>query len=202
MKPAFTAAILCLLAMQACTDTDGRYGDFLDRTATLRSSAGDDAGADAGERLDFSGEYLLALSTVLAPDAPMLFAAEVEVNADLSALNLRLQPLATAQQPNPRAPVGDPIDVLGVPYLPDGRFIAALGTLTVPGAANPISGSDIIADVEIHGTSLPADGQPQVFCGRALGMVEVPLQFDLAGSTFGAVATGDVATTAPLLACP
>lgn len=183
-----------------CTNTGGRYEDFGDRTADLRTGAAD-AGSGAAERVDFSGNYLMAMSTVLSPDKPLLFAAEAEVEPDLSTVTLHLQPLATDAAPEPRARVGDPITI-DAPYGEDGSFTPDLGEIAVPGSANPISGSDIAAQVQLRAIARTDGNGGYLLCGDATGMVTMPLQLDLAGSTLTAVPTDDVTTAEPLLSCP
>lgn len=184
-----------------CLDTEGRYQDYIDRTDDLRAG-GDDAGPGSSERIDFSGDYLLALSTVIAPDAPILFATRADVAEDLGSLTLELQALSTDTSSPPRVPVGDPITVVDVPYRDDGTFEADLGVVQVPGAANSITGSDITAEVSIVGLAGSDTDEALYFCGDVLGMVTSPLALDLAGSTFGAAETATVVDAAPLLGCP
>jgi hypothetical protein len=196
-----TWCTVLVLALSGCLDTEGRYQDFLDRTEAQRAS--EDSGVASSERVDFSGDYLLALSTVVAPDAPILFATRVQVAEDLTQIDLELQPLTTDDAAPAREPVGASIVANGVPYAEDGTFEADLGTVQVAGAANPITGSDITANVRIVGVAQPTDGGGvYFFCGDAFGMVTVPLSLDLAGSSFGAVATTDPANAEPLLSCP
>ncbi len=197
----YAGAILLLLCAQACVDPEGRYDDFIERSAGMR---GQDAGTpQTGERFDFSGSYLLALSTTLAPGQPILFSCDVSVASDLETLDLTIQPLTTDDAAAPREPVGDSLDVSAIPYAEDGSFSVDFGQVTVPGDANPISGSDIVADVMITATAFPMNAElPDYFCGEATGSVSVPLMLDLAGSSLGAVETSDLAGAEPLSACP
>jgi hypothetical protein len=197
------AAVLLLLAASGCVDPQGRYDDFLQRTEAMR---GQDAGMiGAEERFDFSGSYLLALSTTLAPGQPLLFSCEVTVAADLETLALSVRPLTTEDDAEPRTPTGERFEASAVAYGEDGSFSADFGEVTVPSDANPISGADIVATVAITATAFPmSDELPDFFCGQATGMVSAPLALDLEGSTVGAVAAepirfGDVE---PLVRCP
>ena len=195
-----SAAVLLLSAL-GCVDPQARYDAFLERSAAMR---GRDAGmTEPGERFDFSGRYLLALSTTLAPGQPILFSCDVSVAEDLSTLELSLQPLATDGDEMPRAAVGEALAVGPVPYAEDGAFSADLGEVTVPGRANPISGSDIVADVVIAASAFAMTAElPTHFCGQATGMVSVPLALDLAGSTIGAVSATSFGDIEPLAGCP
>jgi hypothetical protein len=195
------SAAWLVLAALGCVDPDGRYDAFIERTADMRR--GEDAGrVEPGERFDFSGQYLLALSTTIAPGQPILFACDVSVAADLETLELSIQALTTDADPAPRTETGDPLEVAAVPYAEDGSFDADLGEVTVPGNANPISGSDIVATVAITATAHPMNELPMYFCGDATGMATVPLELDLAGSTLGAVETESFTDAEPLAACP
>jgi hypothetical protein len=191
-----------LVGVLGCVDPQGRYDAFLERTADMR---GRDAGMVApSDRFDFSGRYLLALSTTLAPAQPILFTCEVSVAADLETLDLSFQPLTTDDADMPRTPTGEALEASGVPYEENGSFTVDLGEVTVPSEANPISGSDIVATVTISATALPmTDERPALFCGEASGMVSVPLALDLAGSTVGALEadSNDLTTIEPMLRC-
>jgi hypothetical protein len=131
-----------------------------------------------------SGTYLFALAAVIDPAHPLQFRAYVEAEAEDSGgaiLQVVLQPLAldVLSTNAPRTPVGDPIPmVIGVDA--DGNFGGELPDILIPGAANPITGSDIGASVQLQGSIGDAD----VLCGAASGVVTQPLMLDLAGSTF------------------
>ncbi len=185
----------------ACVDPEERYDDFNERTASMR---GRDSGmGESTERFDWSGRYLLALSTVLAPDQPLLFAVDAEVASDLTLVDLRFQALTTNMDSEQRTPVGEPFSVEDVTYSEEGTFEADLGQVTVPGRANPITGSDIVAQVQLRASAYEGAAElPQHFCGDASGMVSQPVSLDLTGSTFGAVLTEDERAAEPMLRCP
>jgi hypothetical protein len=196
-----SAAVLLLLSAQGCVDPQGRYDAFIERTADMR---GQDAAMGAtAERFDFSGQYLLGLSTTLAVGVPILFDCNVTVAADLETLDLSIQPLTTDADGTPRVPTGESVTAAGVPYAEDGSFTADLGEVTVPGNANPISGADIVASVVITASAFPMTAElPTYFCGQVMGMVTVPLAVALAGSTIGAVQATSFTDAEPLLSCP
>jgi hypothetical protein len=204
-KPSSRCAstVLLLLGALGCVDPQGRYDAFIERTADMR---GRDAGmVTPSDRFDFSGRYLLALSTTLAPAQPILFSSDVDVAADLETIDVTFQPLTTDAADPPRAATGESLEVDGVPYDEDGSFGFDLGEVTVPSDANPISGSAIVATVTITATAFPMTAElPALFCGEASGMVSVPLALDLAGSTIGAVETetADLTDVEPVFRCP
>lgn len=198
-----STSVLLLLPLLAagCVDPHARYDEFLARSAGMR---GQDSGmVTPSDRLDFSGRYLAALATTLAPGQPILFSCEAAVSEDLATVELSFQPLSTDGDPMPREPVGEAFGASAVPYGEDGSFSVELGELTIPGRANPISGSDIVATVTIAATAYAMTPDlPMHFCGGVSGMVSVPLALDLAGSTIGGVQASDLTGATPLAACP
>jgi hypothetical protein len=67
------------------------------------------------------------------------------------------------------------------PVQANGAFRADMPGLAVPGAANPVTGGDILANVVLEGSLC---GDARSFCGTVTGNVSSPLPLDLAGSTF------------------
>ena len=198
---ALWVAGVVLLFPAGCIDTQARYDAFLARSANMR--AADSGVVVQGDRFDFSGRYLFALETTLAPGSALLFQVDATVASDLSTFELVVQPLTTDMNASPRTLVGDVATYPDIAYAEDGSFELDFGEASVPGAANPISASDIVSDVQLTGTAIAADNQhPALLCGKAGGMVTVPITVDLAGSTFGAVRTDDIAHAELLTHCP
>lgn len=190
-----------VLGALGCVDPGERYDAFLERTAAIRDK--DSGMVEPGDRFDWGGRYLLALSTSLSPTKPLLFTLDAEVSDDLTTIDLTFQPLTTDGDEEPRTAIGDAFSVDALPYATDGTFSADLGEVTVPGRANPITGSDIVATVQLIASTHAGDsGTGGVVCGQVTGMVSVPLALDLAGSTFGAVLTDEPQDVQPLLGCP
>lgn len=192
------------LLFAGCVDPGARYDDFIERTADQRRDDEPDSGmVEPTDRFDWSGSYLLALSTTLSADSPLLFAVDAELSEDLERIELTLQPLTTDGDDEPRTPIGDSFGISDIAYEEDGTFSADLGDVSVPGRANPITGSDIVASVQLSARTQDArDERPIIFCGQVSGMVVEPIALDLSGSRFGAVRTDDVAGAEPLLRCP
>ena len=130
-----------------------------------------------------SGDYLLAVSTVISKDLPLQFYTTVEATSP-SLWTLTLQPLSLdiGEVNQPQEPVGDPFVFTDVPVV-DGKFTLDFGELMISGAANPITGSDITASIVLAAQVESAD----FFCGDASGMVTSPLMTSIDGSTFAAV---------------
>lgn len=194
------STLISIIAV-GCVDPEQRYEDFVERTSEIRTR---DAGpVEPSDRFDWSGRYLLALSTTLMPDAPLLFAVEAEVASDLTRIDLQLQPLTSDADDEPRTAIGDSFGVSDIPYDEDGSFSADLGDVSVPGRANPITGSDIVASVQLTARTRAGEGdRADLFCGEVTGMVIEPIALDLAGSSFGALRTDGESSAEPLLRCP
>jgi hypothetical protein len=147
-------------------------------TAPVDTSTTDDVIYDIGAPEGTT--YLLALATPLDPGLPLQFLAEIElVDAELV---ISLQPLSLDQgsMTAPRQPVGDVlVPVVDFMTL---AFSAQLDDVTIPGAANPVSGADIVGSITLIG-SLAGAGTP---CGQAEGMLTAPDEISLVGSTWAA----------------
>lgn len=132
---------------------------------------------------DLGGTYLLALSAVIDPGHPLQWLANVEhtsgPDGDQVTIELQSLSLDVGSTNAPRLPVGDPI-VLQAGLREDGTFGIETPQIDVPGAANPITGSDLSASLVIQGTAYGRE----LWCGEVFGMVTVPLMLDLTGSTF------------------
>lgn len=147
----------------------------------------------AGDSDDIGETYLLAVALDLDPDTPLQFVATFDPDG-AGATALVLQPLAldVLSITSPRDPFGDPLVFSGVPVVED-RFEVDLGSLLLPGATNPVTGSDMMVEMSIA-ARIDDDG---FICGTVEGMVMDPLSLDLAGSTFAAVPI-DSASMLPL----
>jgi hypothetical protein len=126
-------------------------------------------------------EALLAVATFLAPETPLQWHL-VSDWEDGELVEVRLQSLSLdiGSATQPRQLVGEPFVVEG--FVGDtGEIGIAIDELSVPGEANPITGSPIFGtDVRLVGMML--DGGSA--CGTVTGMIEMPLQTPLDGSTF------------------
>ena len=200
---AFVAAGLFVASACDNPDTEGRFNEFGDKTADRRGTA-EMGTPDGGEQLDFSGRYLLALATTLAPTAPIYIETTVTVDPADFTIDFVFQPLKTDMvdgmpRPDARTAVGPQIVVDDVPLSEEGRFEVDLGMVEVNGDANPISGGDIVATIQLQGFVTSATS----FCGSATGDVTAPTMLPLAGSTFGAaiIDVDDINMVTPVSIC-
>lgn len=164
-----------------------------DPTATTGSLPGDPtetSDSTTGDAPVLVGDYLLVVSTVIAPALPIQFIATSELIGAPGQQTMRtaLQPLALAQGKvtTPRTPVGEPLVFAGIPVV-DGIFKVDLGVVMVSGAANPITGGDITAQLALVGEFVG----PDFYCGTVEGDLLSPLEASLNGSTFAAVRIDD-----------
>jgi len=179
-----------LFAACATPDTESRYNEFADATADARSV---DANTGEGVVIDFSGTFMLSLSTVVDTEKPIYFDTTVVVDVDAQTIDLSFQPLtadvnsAGEARADARDPVGDAITAEDVPYEDDGTWVADLGEVTMVGDANAVTFRDIVATLTLSGRVDSAD----FFCGTVAGDVTIPLPIPLAGSTFASVRVDD-----------
>lgn len=196
--PLRRAAGLCglllgpVLALNAgCPDSEAKFNEFLDNTKDDRDFMPPPPPDVAPVVADISGQFHLAISTIIAPDLPMQFIATNEVTDDGSGgklLKSCLQPLTLEQGKvtTPRMPIGEPLCFENLP-VGDGTFVIDAGVVKVTGMANPVTGGDIEATLTLNGTIISAD----FYCGDITGDVMSPLMAPLAGSTFAAVRLTD-----------
>ena len=162
--------------------TDEGTGESSTSTTTDGST-----GPDPGAAIE--GQYLLAVETTLGPGLPLQYILEIEVTsidpqgdmlADLRFSGLTLDPGALLQ---PRELYGEELLYLDVPITAAGEFKVEMGEIFVPGPTNPITGSDVTVELMIAGAVVDA----VTLCGFVEGMLTSPLNYDLSGSTFGAL---------------
>jgi hypothetical protein len=125
------------------------------------------------------GIYHLALSTILAPTKPILYRASVTggVDGSLSWLDLVAEPLDAKD----RTTVVGPAIFLSSSPSSTNMLHFGPTTVTVPAAANPITGTEIEATVELNGELC---GSSPFYCGDMSGTVSKPIALDLTGSKF------------------
>lgn len=189
LLPLLSAAVL----LAGCPDSEAKFNEFLDNTDDDRDFMPPPPPDVMPAGADISGDFLLAVSTIIAPDLPMQFVATNTVTTDEmgnTLLTACLQPLSLMQGKvnTPREPIGDPLCYEDLP-IADGKFEIDAGVVMVTGMANPVTGGDIVASLKMIGTVIDED----FYCGEIEGEVMMPLMAGLAGSTFAAVRLEDPA---------
>lgn len=177
-------------------DADGRYEEYVDKTQDIRDDAADVKMDVGGALADVNGTFHFSLAAVIAPNTPLQFIATTTFDPEGSGgtVDIELQPLSLdlGSATEPRELVGDPVSI-SFPVDEGGAFVADLGSVAVTGAANPITGSDIEANLVLTGAIQDED----VYCGTVGGMVTVPANIDLTGSTFAAIRIDPADATNP-----
>lgn len=190
-------ALVPLLALFAtgCPSPEAgeKYQSFLDETEEDREDAANVKMDQGGSLADVNGDFLLALAAVILPETPLQFVATVTFTPTPTGgtVEMNLQPLSldVGATTVPRMPVGDSLTIGPVPVDASGSFeLPIMEPVMVTGAANPITGADIVATLNLSGSIQSAD----LFCGTVTGAVTEPIDLDLMGSTFGAVRLTDV----------
>ena len=146
---------------------------------------------------DISGEFLLAISTVVAPDLPIQFISTNKMTIDMGGsvtMTSDLQPLALLQGKVtlPRTPIGDPLHYGPVPVVA-GEFSLDAGLVMVPGMANPITGGDGAMRIRRHprARALAREGS------AATSPTACAATGTLAGSARGAFSSASSCSIAP-----
>ena len=183
----WAGAALTLL-LSGCPDPEAKLDRFIEATEDEREEFQGQKMDVGGQLEDISGTFHFALASSIAPDLPLQFIATSTFTAiedgSGGTLNLELQPLSlmVGSTTEPREPVGEALIFNDIPVDAGGGFMVDLGMVTVTGAANPITGSDIAANLVLMGGIQSAD----LFCGAVTGEVTSPIMQDLAGSTYAA----------------
>lgn len=143
----------------------------------------DDTGTMPGPQL-----LLLAVNSSLAPGIP--FQGIVNLTPGTGTVDLTLQWLSLdiGSTTAPRQPVGDVYAYAALPVDATGTFYWDTGIILIPGAANPITGEDLV--VSIQANVVPF-GDP-AYCGVLGGTVTSPIQVPLDGSTHAMTVVADV----------
>jgi hypothetical protein len=172
-----------------CVDPEGDYEEFQERDKKTTGIKGEGCGVsdpDGGDAAPpcnptsasaLQGQWLFALAATLGPDKPILFFADVVATdvADGVEWTWTITPLdAKTRTPLTALPTLAPSVVPS-----SGAWTVDLAPIAVPGAANPITGSDIEADANLAGNVC---GGRDFFCGDVTGNVTKPVSLKLDGS--------------------
>jgi hypothetical protein len=176
-----TLAIV-LPALSGCPDPQARFDEFVGRVPDANVITTIDA-PPLEELPDITGEHLLGFAPVIAPDTPFQFIATATLTQNMDGTGMLDLSMVALDITN-RMPVGGTTTVSQVPVSTSGSFTLHFTDVTIPGEANPITGSPIFAPVvDLIGVIRSTDR----FCGTVEGMVTSPIEIDLMGSTFSAI---------------
>ena len=195
----FTMTVL-LGSLVACVDAEQRFNEFDERVP----DAGiiDEPDAEPFDIVpNITGQFLVALSPVIAPDARILYIANIDMTPTTTGAVIDIEGLVALDRDTfDPVPETDPLVSMDNLVSIAGQFEAPIRG-AVPGRANPLSGQPLVIDVVLLGSIVDQD----LWCGIANGQ-ETSLNIDLDGSTFGAVRIAEGTTGLdlpdPLAACP
>lgn len=181
------------MARESVADLDDD-GDAGDGPSEGPSDGNDDGGNDDGGGgtvgpLEPGQWYLFAVDTVVLPGSPLQFVALASRTPDTQQIEVRVEPLSLdlGSTTEPRERLEGSGFVTAVDE-PDGAYILRFPPdYDLEGAANPITGSDIV----VGGLVLSTPTTPDALCGIADGMLVSPISQPLTGSTFSAIPIAD-----------
>ena len=176
----------------ACVDPKGEFDQYNERTTDFRKTVvKDGGGVDSAPPVEaVEGLYMGACLSKLAAgriDRVLRFYTETKFTPDpggtTGKISLKLTPLklGPANGPPPTVSkdqtVGTAFSITDSPTNAQGVYQGNLGTVTVPGASNPISGRDIIIEM----AALPGRFAKEKFCSQLSGHVVQPTDIQLEG---------------------
>lgn len=183
------------------TDPDPDSGnESSDPTEVATMTTGNDTMSDTTGNPGGPQTLLLALNTPLQPGLPLQAIVTTTPGTGTVDVTLQWLSLDIGSTTAPRQPIGDLYAYPALPVDATGTFYWDTGIILIPGAANPISGVDIVASVQAN--VVPA-GTP-TYCGLAGGTVLMPVESSLEGTTHAMTAVPDAASLPVdfLVACP
>ncbi|HUQ03515.1 MAG TPA: hypothetical protein VM261_13530 [Kofleriaceae bacterium] len=193
--------LMAVGAAAGCVDARGKFDQFADRVGFDDASTVDRAG---GSIHDISGTFLFSVragfETTNDPAYYIQFIlrSELTITGDTAVFNGGVTPLCVVSTcTNGRTEFPPALMATDVPVASDGTFSTTFSG-TVPGQANPFSGTQQAITTVAAGTIMSAD----FYCGDVTGSAA---GLNLQGSTFAAIRITDTTPAnlpAPIAACP
>lgn len=195
VKTVSTNFVLASLAAAAlaggCVDARGAYDDYRDRLVDASTQNVD--GQIVSELPDASGRWLIAVWPANLPEDRIIqfdaMLTQTPVTANTAKIDISAQPLTVAD----RTAVGDAFIANNQDVDHTASFNAPFNG-TLPGAANPVSGTDAAVNAQMQAT-IKTD---QFLCGTLTGMAG-PLPLD--GTQWAAVRITSDTLPAPIFRC-
>lgn len=149
--------------------------------ATSETNSGDDGRSSSTTGVAIGDEYYVSIATIVAETTPFQFLGTIKAEGGAVGMSLTPLSLDVGSVDSPRE-LTPPIIELGGRAEPDGLITIVAPEVQLVGAVNPITGSDVVADITIQ-----AEFVGDLLCGRVSGAIIVPANIDLEGSTFAAM---------------
>ena len=187
-------AVSTLSPLACIPDPKGDFDGYTDRTSQFRDLPPKDSGGieSAPPTVAEEGLYFGACLSKLAAgrlDRVLRFYTETKFTPDATGgtgkLSLKLTPMKLGPNNGPPPTVskdqtvGATYSVTDAPTSATGVYAAKVGTVNIPGAANPISGRDIVVEV----AELPGKFGKGRFCSQLIGHVTTPTDIQLEGES-------------------
>jgi hypothetical protein len=175
MRPTIILLLLC----GGCPDPQARFNDFANRVPDAMPMEHIDA-APLNMLPDVSGKFLMGFAATIAPDQPLQFymTNTLVKNPDgTGTFTTAVQPLAVADH----MPAGPLLTPPPATVNTAGEFDLTVDNTVIPGAANPITGTDITVTIIMHGAIQSAD----LICGDVpMGNITKPVMLSAVGTTW------------------
>ena len=155
--------------LTGCPDPERELNAYLDRVEDRPDMSVSVSGC--GEFSDPTGTYFVSVNTSISPGVPLLFEGQfsVDTSVEPKTAQLTLIPLTTTDitpiEDLPDRAGDSPVVSPTVPIDNEGKFEMELGTVIVTGLANPVSGSEIEANLTIQGQIQTSE----FICGTVTG---------------------------------
>jgi hypothetical protein len=162
----WVSVVLAGSVVAGCPDPDASFDAF---TARAKLVPPPPVGACGPTVTSVHGTFFFALSTQVARNRPFVFLTTVTTES--GGLMMNLQPLSADDR---ATSVGTAIAVGPFPIAADGSFVGRLPTLAIVADANPISASELEAEVTLRGTVCE-----NFICGSVDGTMTKPSALEL-----------------------
>jgi len=184
-----------------CPDPDGRFDDFEDRVPDAAVVETIDA-MPLDMLPDVTGQFYVAFNPSVAPDLVIHFIVDYTLTKNGDGTGT-IDMSTTALDAMTRMPVGPTSMLNDIAVSTAGEFAPTYDNLLLPATANPLTGAELLLDLNLSAKILDADST----CGVAgAGSTVVVPAVPLVGSTFGGQritpGTLGAALPVPITHCP
>ncbi len=183
MSKLLLIAVLLLTILGGCPDPQARFDDFARRVPDAAHEVHIDA-MPLPSLPDVNGDFLMGMSVPISPDQWLRFHVHdtLVANTDgTGTITMSIQPLSAM----------DHVTLVGPALVPPaadvniaGEFDVEFTDVVIPGAANPITGSDVTVTLTLHGQIRTQD----LVCGDVpVGNITMPVMLSAVGTTWSQV---------------
>jgi hypothetical protein len=174
-----------LFAATGCVDPKSRLNDFENSVVDASVDMTPDA-PPLNELPDVTGYWFVGVAPTVAPTSIVYFYWDVTLTKNPDGTGtMNVAQTAISTDANGRMHVGDTTMMNDVHVSTAGEFSLGLTGINIPGSANPLTGSDLVASFTNDGIIKSKD----LMCGTLApgSVVTSPVQLDVSGSTWAAI---------------